>query len=177
MTAPVRPAGSKALQNTKWMFLATIAATTLIPTTTEISAGGSLDISCYIYSSSDKPSQNVNRATAPQRNCDGALYERLGTITYSGGTLHVSWDPQGATGSAGKAAWAKLAGGTTGFLVRRSGKGYAGDCIVGDFVDVWPVEFATPFPDVEGDGDQAENSFDSAYGITGPPALNVAIAT
>lgn len=175
MTAPVRPAGSKALQNTKWAYVPTIAATTLIPTTTELAAGGSLDISCYLYDSSDKPSQNVSRAAAPQRVCDGALYERLGTVTYSGGTLHVSWDPQGAGGSTGKAAWAKLAGGTVGFLVRRSGKSYLTDFAIGDFVDVFPIELQQPFPDTEGSDDQAENSFDSAYGITGPPAFNVAI--
>lgn len=175
MTAPVRPAGSKALQNTKWAFVPTIAATTLIPTVAETAAGGALDISCYIYSSSDKPTQNVNRVTAPQRVCDGALYERLGTVTYAGGVLHVAWDPQGATGSAGKAAWAKLAGGTTGFLVRRSGKGYATDFVIGDFIDSIPIELAQPFPDTEGDGDAAENSFDSAYGITGPPTWNQAI--
>lgn len=177
MTAPVRPAGSKALQNTKWAFVPTIAATTLIPTATEANAAAGLEISCYIYSSSDRPTQNVSRGAAPARVCDGAQYERLGTVTYAGGVLHVAWDPQGAVGSAGKAAWAKLAGATTGFLVRRSGKGYSPDFAIADFVDVVPVEFAQPFPTTEGDGDFAENSFDSAYGITGPPAWNVAIAS
>ena len=175
MAAPVRPASSKALQNRKFAFVQTIANINA-PTAAELSAASALDISCYAYNSSDRPSQNVNRVTAPERVCDGALYERLGSVTYSGGTLHVAWDPQGAAGSAGKAAWAKLAGQTTGFLVERDGKGYATDFTAGDFVNVWPVEFAQPFPSHEGDGDSAENSFDSAYGVTGPPALNVAIS-
>lgn len=175
MTAPVRPAGSKALQNTKWSFVATIASQGA-PTVAEVTAGTALDISCYLYDSSDKPSQNVNRVQAPNRICDGAIYETLGLITYSGGVMHVAWDPQGAGGSAGKAAWAKLASGAVGFLVRRSGKAYASDFIAGDFVDVIPVQLAQPFPDTEGDADAAENSFDSAYGITGPPSWNVAVA-
>lgn len=172
MTAPVRPASSKALQNTKWAFVPTIANINA-PTVAELTAGTGLDVSCYLYQSSDKPTQNVNRVTSPPRVCDAAIYERLGITTYSGGVLHVAWDPQGATGSAGKAAWAKFAAATTGYLVRRSGKSYSTDFVTGDYVDVIPVEFAQPFPDIEGDADAAENSFDSAYGITGQPSFNV----
>ena len=175
MTAPVRPASSKALQNTKWAFVPTIADISA-PTVAELTGASTLDISCYIYTSSDKPSQNVNRVTAPARVCDGAIYERLGTTTYSGGTMHVAWDPQAVAASAGKKAWETLAGGTTGYLVRRSGKGYATDFIAADFVDVIPVELAQPFPTTEGDGDAAENSFDSAYGVTGPPEWNATVA-
>lgn len=175
MAVPVRPASSKALQNTKWAFVPTIANINA-PTSAELTAGTALDISCYLYGSSDRPTQNVNRVTAPARVCDAAIFERLGIVTYSGGTLHVAWDPQGAVGSAGKAAWAKLAGGTTGYLVRRSGKSYSTDFTTGEFVDVIPVEFAQPFPNIEGDADGAENSFDSNFGVTGPPAWNVAVA-
>lgn len=174
MTAPVRPASVKAFQREKWAFVPTMASQTA-PTAAEVNAAGSLDISCYLFESSGRPTRNTNLVTRARRICDGALYQQVGQGTYQGGQLNYMLDPQAAPASAGRKAWDTMPGGTVGFLVRRLGIDVQTNFIATDKVDVFPVEFDAPMPTTEGSDDAAECAATQTFAITGPPSFLAAI--
>lgn len=175
MAAPIRPTPVKAYTRDKWAFVPTIASAALIPTAAEVGAVGALDITLMLFEDTGKPAQNTNRPTKPKRLGDAAVYEQIGDVTFTGGTMLVQFDPQSAAASNGKKAWEKFVTGTTGYLVRRVGLPIATDFATGQFVDVYPVEYGVPMPTTQGDGETAEAAFSTEYAITGPPAFNVAL--
>lgn len=175
MAAPIRPASSKAFQREKWVYVPAIANIEA-PTLAELNAATGLDVSCYLFASSGKPTQNTNLVTRERRLCDGAQYQQVGTTTYEGGDMLAAFDPQAVAASDGKKAYEKFPEGTSGFLVRRLGVAVGTDFSAGQFVDSFPVEFGPPMPTTAGDGESAENAFMSRFAITGPPAFNKAIA-
>lgn len=175
MAAPIRPASSKAYGREKWVYVPTIANTSA-PTVAEVTAVSVLDISCYLYESSARPTGSTNLVDRERRICDTTTFQQVGTTTYAGGEMVASLDPQAAALSDGKKAWEKFPEGTTGYLVRRLGTVVATDLAAGQFVDVYPVEFGAPIPGTVGDGESRENSFTSTFAITGPPAFIKAIA-
>lgn len=175
MVAPTRPASSKAFKREKWLYVPTIA-TIAAPTVAEVTAVSVLDISCYLFDSSARPTANTNLVEKERRICDGATYQQVGSTTYAGGEMVAALDPQAAAASDGKKAWEKFPEGTTGYLVRRLGIDVNTDLAAGQFVDVFPVEFGAPTPGTVGDGEARENSFTSTFAITGPPAFVKAIA-
>jgi len=176
MTAPTRPASTKAFGTEKFSFVATIATITAPSLATEINAAGSLDVSCYLFDSSDRPTQNTNRITRERRVCDTVQFEQIGITTMQGGNLMYALDPQAAAGATGKKAWEKFVAGATGFLVRRAGIDVNTDYAAGQFVDVIPIEVGPHFDVKVGDGESAEWAGTNAFAITGPIATNVAIA-
>lgn len=175
MTAPIRPASTKAFQREKWVFVPTIASITA-PTVAEVTGASTLDVSCYLFDSTGRPAQNTNRVTLERRICDGAQYEQIGTTTYTGGDMMYAVDPQAAAASTGKKAWEKFPDGTTGFLVRRLGIDVNTDLAAGQFVDVFPVSFGPAMPTTVGDNDSAEVGISQAFAITAPPAFIKAVA-
>lgn len=174
MAAPIRPAASKAFQREKWVFVPTIADIAE-PTVTEVTAGTVLDISCYLFASTAKPSQSTNLVTAERRLCDGADYQQVGTTTYSGGEMTAAFDPQAAALSDGKKAYEKFPAGTTGYLVRRLGINVQTDLAATQFVDVFPVEFGPGMPMPSSDGEEQEAVITQSFAVTGPPAFIKAI--
>lgn len=175
MVAPIRPTSVKAYTRDKWVFVPTIASQSA-PTATECTAAGVLDVSLMLFESTGKPSENTNRPTKPKRLGDSVVYEQIGDVTFTGGTLNASFDPQSAALSNGKKAWEKFTAGTTGYFVRRLGLAIATDLTAAQFVDVYPVEFGTPMPTTEGDGETSEVAFQTEFAVTGPPTFNVALA-
>ncbi|HET7689334.1 MAG TPA: hypothetical protein VFK41_03080 [Nocardioidaceae bacterium] len=175
MTAPIRPASSKAFQREKWIFIPTIASATLAPTVAEATGGTTLDISCMLFDGTARPQKNTNLVDRVRRICDGAVYQQIGTTNYTGGEMLAAFDPQAAAASDGKKAWEKFPAGTTGYLWRRMGIAVATDVAAGQFGDTFPVEFDEPFPTTVGDGEAAENAFLSVFAITGPPGFNKAV--
>lgn len=175
MAAPIRPTSVKAYGREKWVFVPTIASIAA-PTISEVNAAGGLDISCMLFSSTGKPSQNTNLVERERRICDTVTYQQIGTTTYAGGEMLAAFDQQGAAASNGVKAWEKFPEGTAGYLVRRLGIAVATDMAAAQFVDVFPVEFGPPMPIVQGDGESSEVGFTSTFAITGPPAFKVAIA-
>lgn len=175
MAAPIRPASSKAFKREKWVFVPAIADISA-PTVAEVTAGTVLDISCYLFDSSARPTASTNLVDRERRICDGVTFQQVGTTTYSGGEMTASLDPQAAALSDGKKAWEKFPEGTSGYLVRRLGIDVNTDLAAGQFVDVFPVEFGVPVPGTVGDGESRENSFTSTFAITSTPAFVKAIA-
>lgn len=176
MAAPIRPASAKAFTREKWVFVTAISAQAA-PTATEVTAGTVLDISCYLFDTSASPTQNTNLVEKIRRICDGAIYQQIGTTTYTGGEILYALQPQAVAASDGKKAWEKFPSGTTGFLVRRLDVAVATDLAAGQFVDVFPVEFGPQMPVKVGDGEAAEVGVTQTFAITGPPNFVVAIAS
>lgn len=169
MAAPIRPASAKAFKREKWLWVPAIADITA-PTVAELAAATGLDISCYLFDSTARPSKNTNAVTKERRICDGEQYEQIGITTYSGGELTYAVDPQAVAGSDGKKAWEKFVAGATGFLVRRLAIDVDTDVAAGQFVDTMPAEVGPSMPTLVGEGEAAEVAGSATYVITGPPA-------
>lgn len=175
MAAPIRPAGAKVYGREKWAFVPAIADPSA-PSATELSATGAIDMSCFFYSDTTKPSVSQDGVTAPARVCDTQQFQSLGTAQWAGGNAMYAVDPQGASGDDGKKAYEALPEGTEGFLAKRVGIAYDTDFTTGDFVSIYPVGFGVPLDVTEGDGESAEVAIQQAYVITGPPATLVTVA-
>jgi hypothetical protein len=170
MAAPIRPASSKAYGREKWQFVPTLSSTTA-PSLAQVNAVTALDISCYLFESSARPTGSTNLVDRERRVCDTQTFQQIGTTSFAGGEMIAALDPQAVAASDGKKAWEKFPEGTTGYLVRRLGIDVNTDFAVGQFVDVFPVEFGVPVPGTTGDGESRENSFTSTFAITGPPSF------
>jgi hypothetical protein len=175
MTAPIRIASTKAFMREKWLWIPTVA-NTAAPTAVEINSASGLDVSCFLFADSGKPTQTTNRTKLARRLCDGAQYEQIGLTTYEGGELSYAVDPQAAPGANGKKALAILPAGTTGFLVRRLGIAVLTDVAAGQYVDLFPTEFGPAFTMPKGDDESSEVAVTQTFAITGPPTLLVAAA-
>lgn len=174
MTMPTRPASSKAYGNEKWSYVASIANINT-PLASEVTAGSSLDFTCYAFGSMGRPNQTTNRVKRERRICDTSQYEQIGDTDYEGGDVIYSFDPQGAAASTGVKVWEKFPAGTVGYFVRRMGLPVSTDFAVGQFVDVFPVEIGPGMPTTVGDGESAENAAVNTYAITSAPAFKKAL--
>lgn len=176
MTEPIRPAATKTHGRENWIFVPTIASTTLAPTVAEITGASSLDITNIVFqSASPNPSQNTNRVTQERRFGDTVVAEFIGDTTYQGGDITYAFGAQDASGSNGKKLWEKIPAGTTGYLVRRMGIARATTPIAGQFVDVFPVEFGPSMPTKQGDGEASEAAAMCSFAVNAAPAFEVAV--
>lgn len=171
----IDPASEKAFGKEKWVFVPTIADITA-PTVAEVTGASTLDVSCFLFDTTDKPSKNTNTVTKTRRICTTVQYQQIGTTTYSGGELVYALQTQAAAASDGKKAWEKFPEGTTGYLVRRLGIDYDTDLAAGQYVDVFPIELGPGMPTTVGDGESAESGAMNTFAITSAPAFIKAIA-
>ena len=174
MPAPIKPAATRAHGREKWVFVPTIANTSA-PTVLEVTAASVLDMSCYFYAETGRPTQTTNRVTRPKRVCDTVTYEQIGDTSYAGGDALYSFNPQAAAASDGKKAYEKFPEGTTGFMVRRLGIDVDTDLAAGQFVDVFPVEFGPAMPTTTGDAEAAEVAVMQSFAISAQPTFTVAL--
>jgi hypothetical protein len=175
MAEPIRPASTKTFTKENWIFVPTIASSTLAPTVAEATGATSLDISRIIFASSGRPTATTNRVTAERRLADGAQYEQIGTTTWTGGEMLYAMGDQATAATDPKKLYEKIPDGTTGFLVNRRGLGRAVDVAAGQFVNVYPVEFGPSVPVNAGENETAEAAMSVTFAVTGPPALIVAV--
>lgn len=173
--AAIRPAGTKAYGRETWLYVPTIADPSA-PTVAELTGASVLDLSCYFYAETGRPSQTTNRVTRPKRVCDTVTFEQIGDTTYAGGDALYALDPQAAPASEGKDAYETLPEGTTGFLVRRLGVDVDTAITAGDYVDVFPAEFGPAMPTTTGDAEAAEVAAMQAFAITAQPTFLALVA-
>jgi hypothetical protein len=172
MAAPTRPAAAKVYGKEKWLFAAALSAP---PKVTELTGTGTIDMSCYFYDDTARPSVTQDGVTAPKRICDTQQFQSMGTAQWGGGNAMYAVDPQADAGDDGKKALEALPEGTTGWLIKRVGVAVDTDFATGDFVSAYPVEFGVPVDVTEGDGEAAEAAIQQAYVITGPPQIIVSV--
>lgn len=140
MAAPIFPASVTVQGNIKlqWVPALTVAGPEVAD---EINATGSLDVSCFVAGDAWNPDYEQNKGEAPRRLCTKVSADRFGNLKYTLPDLMYSTDPQAASGSDGKKAYATLQPGLKGFLVARYGlDAIEEDWAAAQIVDVWPVE-------------------------------------
>lgn len=177
MPEPLRPAPAKVYTRQNWIYIPTIASATLAPTVAEATAGSALDITNIVFQDgAPTPEQNTNLVEQNRRLGDAALYQFVGTTTFTGGQITIQFDPQGVAASDEVVAWETFAaGGVTGFLGRRMNVPKATDVIAGQFLDVYPCEFGPFMPTTSGEGEAAEGAAVGSWAITNQPAFKVAV--
>lgn len=177
MPEPLRPAPAKVYTRQNWIFIPTIASATLAPTVAEATAASALDITNIAFAdSAPTPAQNTNLVEQNRRLGDAALYQFVGTTTFTGGEVTMQFDPQGAAASDAVKAWEKFAaGGLTGFMARRLNVAKATNVIAGQFLDVYPCEFGPFMTTTSGDGEGAEAAMVGSWAITNQPKFKVAV--
>lgn len=174
MTSPIRPAAAKTYGREKWLFVAALA-NAASPKVTELAGSGTIDMSCYFYGDTARPTLSQSGVTSPVRICDTQQYQSLGSAQWTGGNAMYAVDPQATTGADGKKALAALPNGTTGFLVKRVGINVNTDFAIGDFVSVYPIQLGVQADVTEGSDEAAEVAIQQAYVITGPPQIITAV--
>lgn len=117
----VYPEGTPTLGNVKVKAVASIADLTAPKLATEIDAGTSVDISCYLYADGWTPSGSTAKNTKKRRLCSRRDVEQLSVTTYSVGALRYTHDPQGADADTGNEARELLQEGTKIYFVERQG--------------------------------------------------------
>lgn len=177
MTAPIKPNKKVALGRTAWWAVPTIASLSA-PTAVEINAAGALNITCFLLASQEGLGADTGKVELERALCETATTESLDQTKFTIPDFRMLWDPQAAAGANDKKAWALFKDGFTGFLVRRQNVISAADAAVSatQFVDAMPVIGSIGVPKETSADASGLYVFDVTFGITGIPALNVAVA-
>jgi hypothetical protein len=169
------PNGVTAMGQKKWVFHASASSLTA-PSLTLWAAG--IDLSCYFYAGSPKPTLSTNKVTAPRRACTTQTYQKLGQSTYDFDVVNWMVDPQAAAASAGKKAMETLAPGTTGFLLERMGGDAVNtDLAVGQFVIIRGITTGPFLIDGDESDEAAEFMGQQAIQLNGLPGGLVALVS
>jgi hypothetical protein len=131
MTAPI---STPVDGNIKVMWVEAIADPAN-PTDTELNAGTSLDLSCYLTDEGYQPSVEET-AIDDKRLCQRQDFERRGRFKHSLEIAYVT----NPTDPSDDDAQANLTPGTEGWIVVREGADYETAFANGDLVDVYPVQ-------------------------------------
>lgn len=176
MAAPLKPQKVTANGKDSWWVVPAIA-NIAAPTLAEINAVSGLNVSCFLLAEQEGVSGSAEKVRLARLLCETTTTEGLGEQTWSLADLQGVFDPQGASGSDGKKAWAMLKDGFDGFLVRRQAVVALADAAVtaGQFVDVFKVETGIATPG------KSANDASGIYTFMAPVALldqkfNVAVA-
>lgn len=178
MAEAIKPQKVQAHGNDSWFWAPAIADMSA-PTAAEINAVTGLNLSCYLLSEQEGVTSETERVTLPRVLCETSTEEGKGEQKFSLSTLQVVFDPQAATGSAGKKAWEMFKDGANGFLIRRQAvkaDSDAPEAIAGQFVDVMKVETDEAVPDKTSTGAEAIYAAKTNVFLKGKPKFNVAVA-
>lgn len=127
-----QPTGVPADGSLKVLFVPVIADPAN-PTAVALTAGGVLDLSCYLVGGGYNPATD-EQAIVDDRLCSRQTYEQPGRYTDS---LEIGYvfNPKSP---ANNQAYLALPAGTTGFIVARWGVAFETGIAAGDIVDVFP---------------------------------------
>ena len=177
MAEPLRPAPAKVYTRENWIFIPTIASATLAPTVAEATAASALDVTNIVFNDAKpNPEQNTNLVEQNRRLGDAALYQFVGTTTYTGGQVTMAFDSQGAALGDAVKAWEKFAaGGVVGFMARRLNVPKATAIAAGQFLHVYPCEFGPFSPTTSGENEGAEEAMTGSWAITSAPKFKLAV--
>ena len=180
MAAPDKPQLQIANGKDSWFWVPAIATSTA-PTVAEMTAGTSLNISCYLFSDFEGVTGSTGKVTLPRLLCEVAQYESNDVTTYSSTDLDFAFSPQAAAATVGKKAWDKFkAGGLDGFLARRQGvtaDQATPEPVAGQFFDLIPTNIGAAIPGKTSTGSDGVYRATAPVAVTGKPAWNVAIVT
>lgn len=177
MAAPIRPQKVTANGKDSWWLVPAVADLNA-PTVAEVNAASGLNITCFLLAEQEGVTSTTEKVALARLLCETTTTEGLGDTTFSMADVQVVFDPQGASGSAGKEAWDLLADGFEGFAVRRQGVRALDDADVtaGQFVDVVPVEISPLTPGKSSTDASGIYTATAAVAVTSTPAFNKAVA-
>lgn len=177
MAVPVKPGQHSALQKTGFWLVPAIADTTA-PKESEINAGGSLYITCFLDESVGGGwTTTFNKGTGLRSLCMASTPEVLNPSTVAGNDLMGFVDPQAETGADDKKAFEYLKDGFTGYLVRRLNKDNDSSDAVegGEFVDIAPVDISPAVTDQSSADANAAYVFRAGVAVTGDVTYDVKV--
>ena len=168
------PVGVKAEGTLKVSYVPTIAVVTA-PTTVEVNAAGSLDVSFFFTAGNFKPGGEQARGD-DRRVGSKQTFEVLGREKASIDDIVYISDPQAAALAASNKAMELFQPGVTGYFVVR----YGLDAETVDFaaaqkVWVWPIIFGSQFITQLGDDEFAKITITQAVAVTGIVRKQVAL--
>lgn len=176
MVAPQKPQKVQANGKDSWFWVTAIADITA-PTAAEINAG--VNISCYLLAEQEGVTGTTEKVRLARLLCETSTTEGLGEQTWSLADIQGVFDPQAASGSAGKEAWELFQEpNNPGFAVRRQGVTAYSDTpevVAGQFVDVFKAEAGQATPGKTSNGSDGIYSFMAGVALL-DQAFNVAVA-
>lgn len=145
------PEATPVLGNQKVLVVDTVALLTAPDLSTEIGAGTTLDISCFIRDWN--PDVQANPGQAPPRMCTTLQLPQEGRTQMQAIELRYVYDPQAATSTDDNKARLKLLQGLEFFAVVRKGLPYTTAMAIADYTET--VKFRCGRQNyIQGDGDE-----------------------
>lgn len=177
MAAPIKPKKHTSLKKDAWWLVPAIADTSA-PTALEVNAVGGIYATCFLMQDQGGVTKTVNKTQLAALLCEDATSEALTPATYSMSDIVGVFDPQGTAASNDKKLFEFLRDGFTGYAVRRQNvlNDVDDQVVVGEFVDVVPIEIDSAWPDKSAAGPEGFYTFTCGAAVTGPPVANVAVA-
>lgn len=148
------PEATPVLGNTKVIIVDSIASLAAPDLSSEIGAGTSLDVSCFVRNWLTP--ETTNSGSAPNRLCTTATLPQEGRTQIEPISLAYVYDPQAATSTDDNKARLKLIQGTEFYAVVRKGKPYTTAFAVADYVEVYKIRCGRQNYQTSGDDDFAE---------------------
>lgn len=148
------PEATQVLGNLKVAVVSAVASPAAPKVATEVTAAGSLDISCYIRAWN--PEITTNSGTAPSRLCTTLDLPAEGKTSIAAIPLMYVYDPQGDDAAADNKAKAKLTQGSEFYIVVRKGLPFDTAWATGQQTEVWKVRCGRQNRVQSGDDEFAE---------------------
>ena len=137
------------------------------PTTAELNAGTTVDLSCMLRKGGWTGTPTFNRTSAG-RACEVFNAEAMGTWSASPtGTFLRDSNPSDDT------AWNTFEHGQNGYIVIRYGMNYQAAWADGQDVEVWPVQSSLPVMDEN--AENATATFQVGFAATSAPELKAVV--
>lgn len=172
----VFPDAVKQQGNTSVVFVSTVADPTAPKLATEINAGTSVNVSCFLYSGGDVTSTQ-NTGAAPRRLCTTTELQQFGTKTTAITDVQYVYSPQGAPTDPSNAAKTALVEGTVWYMIQRRGLSATTSALATtQKVKVTKVQVGAQNEGVTGTGEFDEFSITQSIIALSPPVAGV-IAT
>lgn len=115
------PDGTPAYGATSVVVALTLADPAAPSILTDLTAGNSLNASCFLYSGGEATSE-TNKGTAPRRICDVSQREQFGSTLFTIADLQYVYAPQGDAVDEGNGLKEMLAPGLELYILTRDGK-------------------------------------------------------
>lgn len=171
----VYPTATKSQGNISVTVVQSIAVLTAPDLSSEINAGSSVDVSCFLYAGGTG-AVTTNKGDAPRRICTTSQLEEFGNTTYDVNDLQYVYNPQADGTDAANKAKATLTEGASVYLLIRNGldaqhTAYA----AGQFCDVWHVKLGPQNRGMTGDGEFDEFAITQSVVALAPPTYDAVI--
>lgn len=171
------PEATKAQGNISVTIVTTIADTDAPSLATEINAGTSVNVSCFLVGDF-AVTATTNKGEAPRRNCTTQVLQQFGNTTYEVADLQYIYDPQAGATDENEAKDA-LVEGTEVYMVERLGMLAGGDSAVayaaGQRVNVYKIKLGPQNRTKTGDGEFDELTITQSAILVSPPVYDVQI--